>query len=248
MGGRTYRIDYWQGTAGNFDDSSRWAEAEQANRQLLDYFLAQADDRRAAPIDDLLTDIVTTHALDGMPDDAVIAGTCALLLTAGNVTTTHLLANMLALLADNPSIYQEVREDRSLIPAVVEEALRLESPVQWLYRRAAKETELSGVTIPEGASVIVYFGAANRDPDTYDNADQFELGDHAGRHAAFGHGIHFCVGAPLARLEAVVALRSIAERFSVLSGIRFIRYGPAAQPHNSDTNVCRCGSRRRRTP
>jgi cytochrome P450 len=206
-----------KGRPGSSDDTNRWAAAELANRQLLDYFLGQAQARRATPIDDLITDITDANALDGDASDTVIAGTCALLLTAGNVTTTHLLANMLALLADHPTIYQRVRDDRSLIPAVVEEVLRLESPVQWLYRRTTHETELRGVTIPEGASVIVYFGAANRDPETYENPDQFEVGNHAGRHAAFGHGIHFCIGAPLARLEAVVALREIADRISVLS-------------------------------
>jgi cytochrome P450 family 109 len=206
-----------KGRPGSDSDARRWETAEMANRQLLDYFLSQISARQAEPMHDLISDVVRTNIGDHTVSNATISSMCALLLTAGNVTTTHLLANMLALLADNPDAYQHVRDHRDLVPNVVEEALRLESPVQWLYRRTLQDTELSGTQIPEGASVIVYFGAANRDPDAYEDPDTFEVGDRPGRHAAFGHGIHFCLGAPLARLEAIVALHAIVNRFSSLS-------------------------------
>jgi cytochrome P450 len=221
------RFKYWadertllvtgKGRPGSTTDPERWVAAETANRQLLDYFLAQAAARRAQPIDDLITGIVQANAEEGGISDATIASMCALLLTAGNVTTTHLLANMLALLADHPQTYQRIRDDRSLIPPTVEEVLRLESPVQWLFRRTTKDVTLNGVAIPAGASMVVYFGAANRDGDVYQDPDDFDIRERPGRHAAFGHGIHFCLGAPLARLEATVALAALVDRFTSLS-------------------------------
>jgi cytochrome P450 len=221
------RFKYWadertllvtgKGRPGSTTDPERWVAAETANRQLLDYFLAQAAARRAQPIDDLITGIVQANAEEGGISDATIASMCALLLTAGNVTTTHLLANMLALLADHPETYQRIRDDRSLIPPTVEEVLRLESPVQWLFRRTTRDVTLNGVAIPAGASMVVYFGAANRDGDVYQDPDDFDISERPGRHAAFGHGIHFCLGAPLARLEATVALAALADRFTSLS-------------------------------
>jgi cytochrome P450 len=206
-----------KGRPGSTADPERWVAAETANRQLLDYFLTQAGARRAEPIDDLITEIVRTNVGADAVSDDTIASMCALLLTAGNVTTTHLLANMLALLADHPDIYRRIRQDRSLVPAAVEEVLRLESPVQWLFRRTTRDTDLNGVAIPLGATVVVYFGAANRDSDKYQDPDTFDISDRPGRHAAFGHGIHFCLGAPLARLEATVALSALADRFTSLS-------------------------------
>jgi cytochrome P450 len=133
------------------------------------------------------------------------------------VTTTNVLGNLLGLLADNPDVYALVRGDRSLVDEVVEEALRLEAPVQWLYRRTLRETELGGATIPAGESVLVYFGAANRDPEAYPEPERFDLANRARRHAAFGHGIHFCLGAPLARLETALALDAVLDRFTSIS-------------------------------
>jgi len=196
--------------------AERVAHATTMNRQLLDYFVGEARARRAEPLDDVITALVLANEGDDALTEDEVAAICALILTAGNVTTTNLLGNMLAILADRPELYREVRKDRSLVPDVVEETLRLEAPVQWLYRRAMRESRLGEATIPEGASVIVYFGAANRDPAAYPEPDRFDLENRKRRHAAFGHGIHFCLGAPLARLEATLALDATLDRFSTI--------------------------------
>jgi cytochrome P450 len=199
------------------DEARRIGEAEQGNRRLLDYFVEQARTRRIEPMDDLIADMVAANVGDDALGEDEIAAICALLLTAGNVTTTNLLGNMLGLLADNPAVYERLRGDRTLVPGAVEEVLRLESPVQWLYRRATQDVRLGDALIPAGASVIVYFGAANRDPSVYADPDSFRIDRPPSRHAAFGHGIHFCLGTPLARLETTLALDTLLDRFVGLS-------------------------------
>jgi cytochrome P450 len=217
--------------------AARVETAAAANRSLLAYFLDQARRRRAKPMDDLITDLVQANeGNDALTEDEV-AAVCALLLTAGNVTTTNLLGNLLALLADRPDIYDRVRANRELVPAVVEEILRLEAPVQWLYRRATREAQVGGATIPAGASLIVYFGAANRDPAVYRDPDLFDLDRDPIRHAAFGHGIHFCLGTPLARLEAELGLSAILDRFSRIERGK----SPAKRISDAATH---CGHRR----
>jgi cytochrome P450 len=210
---RTYLVAQ-RGVPTSPEHASRIEAARAANRRLLDYFLGEARARRAEPLDDLITDLVQANDGDDALSEEEVAAVCALLLTAGNVTTTNVLGNLLGLLAERPDIYERVRGDRSLVDEVVEEALRLEAPVQWLYRRTLSETKLGDVTIPAGESVLVYFGAANRDPDAYPEPERFDLANRARRHAAFGHGIHFCLGAPLARVETTLALEAVLDRFS----------------------------------
>jgi cytochrome P450 len=213
---RTYLVAQ-RGTPTSPEHAARISEARAANRRMLDYFIEEARLRRADPMSDLITDLVRANDGDDALTEEEVAAVCALLLTAGNVTTTNVLGNLLGLLADNPDVYERVRADRSLVGEVVEEALRLEAPVQWLYRRTLRDTELGGISIPAGESVLVYFGAANRDPEAYPEPERFDLANRARRHAAFGHGIHFCLGAPLARLETALALEALLDRFSSIA-------------------------------
>jgi len=137
------------------------------------------------------------------------------LLSAGGESTTSLLGNSVRMLAERPELQEQLRQDPSLIPAFIEEALRVESPFRFLARHSTHDTELGGVDIPADTTVLLFWGAANRDQDEFESPDEVRLGRPAPRHhLAFGRGIHFCVGAPLARLEALVVLTALLERTS----------------------------------
>jgi cytochrome P450 len=135
-----------------------------------------------------------------------------LLLIAGNETTTNLLGALMLCLAADPDLYDQLRADPQLIGSAIEEALRLHSPIQGLYRAARTDYAVGEATIPRGARVLLLFGAANRDPARFHEPDRFVLGREPSDHLAFGTGIHFCLGAHLARLEAEVLLRSLLSR------------------------------------
>jgi cytochrome P450 family 144 len=135
------------------------------------------------------------------------------LLSAGGESTTSLLGNSVRLLAERPELQQQLREDPELVPIFVEEALRLESPFRFLMRHAPRATALGEVDIPAGTTVLLFWAAANRDEDEFESPDDIRLDRRPARHhLAFGRGIHHCVGAPLARLEAQVVLTELLER------------------------------------
>jgi cytochrome P450 len=132
-----------------------------------------------------------------------------LLLVAGNETTTNLLSNAMRIFTLMPEILDRLRVDPALIPAAVEEVLRFDAPVQALPRGTTEPITLAGGEIPAGATLLVYFGAANRDERHFPNPDRFDAGRSPTDHLGFGAGIHLCLGAPLARLEARIALETL---------------------------------------
>jgi cytochrome P450 len=184
--------------------------------EMAEYFGKIAAARRAHGADDLITALVEAEIDGESLQDWEILGFCILLLIAGNETTTNLMGNMLNILTDRPELWRRLREDRSLVEPVIEETLRYESPVQQLLRTTTREVTVSGVAIPANDLVAVFFGAANRDPKEFPNPDEFRLDRNLRNHVSFGVGIHYCLGAPLARAEARISLNTFLDRFPTL--------------------------------
>lgn len=180
------------------------------------YFETAVSERRASPKADLISALVQAEEQQqALTADEVLAF-IVLLLVAGNETTTNLIGNAVIALLDHPEGLAKVRTDPSLVPNLVEEALRYDAPVQFLFRRTTQDVELGGTKIAQGTTVLPIFGSANRDERRYPDPDRFDVTRDASGHVAFGHGIHFCLGAPLARLEARIALEALLSRLSDL--------------------------------
>jgi cytochrome P450 len=168
---------------------------------------------RAHPRDDLITSLVDAE-VDGMRlDDEEIAGFVLLLFLAGHVTTTLTLGSLLLCLDDNPTAATAVRTNPDLIPGAIEETMRQRPPFPTSKRLVTRDTEIGGVPVPEGAGVVLWLAAGNHDPDVFDDPGTFDVARSRNSHLGFGAGIHFCLGAGLARLEARVVLRTLLDRF-----------------------------------
>jgi hypothetical protein len=188
----------------------------QATVELLTYFHELEEQRRKQPADDLISALLEAE-LDGRRlTSEELDGFFIMLLVGGNETTTNLISNQLSLLSQRPDLWARLRDDRSLIPAAIEETVRWDAPVQNLGRETTRDIELHGVAIPKGSRVVLSFGAANRDPGFFDAPDEYRLERSETRHLGFGQGRHFCLGANLARLEAVAALNAMLDRFETL--------------------------------
>ena len=186
---------------------------------LYDTFAAYVEDRRRDPRDDVLTGLATATFPDGStPDVGDVARVATNVFAAGQETTVRLLGTALKVLAERPDIQQAVREDRSLLPNFIEEALRIESPVKGDFRLSRVPTTVGAVDVPAGTTVMVLNGAANRDPRRFDDPDTFDPArKNARQHLAFGRGIHSCPGAPLARAETRVAIERLLDRTSAIT-------------------------------
>lgn len=187
--------------------------AAEASMKLLVYYAEMVAERRRARREDLTSALLDAEIEGDRLSDEEIIGFLFLMVVAGNETTTKLLGNALYWGARNPREYAKVAADPDLVSDWVEETLRYDTSSQMVARTAAEDLDYHGGTIPAGSKVLLLIGSANRDPDVFDNGDSFRIdrADKSGS-ASFGAGVHFCLGAHLARLEATIALREFASR------------------------------------
>jgi cytochrome P450 len=187
------------------------ADAQVAGLELVTFMAEEVERRRVDPGNDLISRLVAGSSAEdpeGLTAEEITV-IAILLLVAGNETTTNLIGNVAGALAAHPEQANRLWVAPDLLPAAIEEVLRWDSPVQGILRGTTRETSLAGVELPAGATVLVCFAAANRDPSHFDQPDLFDIGRRSNDHFAFGNGIHFCLGASLARLEARLAFESI---------------------------------------
>lgn len=187
------------------------------NQEFDAYFSKRLAKLRREPEDNLLSELVHVETDEGKLSELELLMFCRLLLVAGNETTTGLIVNAIRAFSEYPDVLARVRADLSLLPAAVEEALRYYAPFPATFRRTTRAVEVGGVTIPAETRVLVFLASANRDERAFESPDEFRLDRGGSRHVAFGMGIHYCVGAPLARLEAEVALRELLPRIAGVS-------------------------------
>src|SRR6266496_691690 len=180
--------------------------------EFMDYFRAIIKQRRTEPRDDLLQAMITAEEQGDKLTEEELLGNCVLLLAAGHGTTTHLLGNGMLALLRNPEQLELWKKHPELASSAVVELLRYDSPVLLTSRHPKEDMEIGGKQISEGQEVILGLGAANHDPAQFSNPDQLDLSRPESRHMAFGLGVHFCLGAPLARLEAEIAFNTLLRR------------------------------------
>jgi cytochrome P450 len=197
-------------------------------REMGRYLKEVLDERRRAPQDDMASELLRAEVDGKALDEQEVLSFFGLLLLAGLETTVHLLGNTMITLSTRPEIFQRVQAQPALIPQLVEEVLRFEPSVHAVFRRAQTDVELSGTTIPKGATVYVIMAAAGRDPRQFPEPDRFQIEREKSGNLPFGYGIHFCLGAALARMEARLGLEAL---FSKVSSLRRLDTNPIEWNH-----------------
>ncbi|MCW2535381.1 MAG: Cytochrome [Modestobacter sp.] len=192
-------------------------DAERAAAEFVAYLRSLAADRRMAPGEDLLSHLVTMRDADGdrLTEDELVT-TCILLLNAGHEATVNVSGNGLLALLEHPDQLQRLREDPGLLPTAIEELMRFDSPLQLFERTATEDVEIGGVTVARGQKIAALLGSGNRDPGVFADADTLDVGRTDNPHITFGAGVHFCIGAPLARVELQASFGALLRRTSRL--------------------------------
>ncbi len=188
-------------------------ERLEAGLWLREYLRELLEKRRAHPAEDLISGLIAVEESGDQLTEEEIVATCNLLLIAGHETTVNLIANAVLALLRHREHWTALAADADLAPAIIEETLRYDPPVQLAGRIAGADMTIGGVEIPKGDNMMLLFAAAQRDPSVTERPDEFDPTRETVRHMAFGKGPHFCLGAPLARLETALALSAVAKRF-----------------------------------
>ncbi len=213
---------------GSGSPTERLADAADAHfAEMREYLRALVAVRRADPGDDLLSAMIAAADEAGRLSEDEIFSNATFLMTAGHETATNMLSNGVLTLIRHPDQFARLRRDRALIPSAAEEILRFESPVQMTPRHAVADGELAGRKVKAGDALLLFLGAANRDPARFPDPDRFDIARSDNRHLAFGYGAHYCLGAALAREELRIALTHLLER---LPGLELAHDDIAWQP------------------
>lgn len=214
------RFKHWSDTlsvvAGGRLFGEDFVRISSARRELVAYFAEVVAQRRKVPRDDLLTALAQAEEAGDRLTEAELYNNASLLLVTGNETTTNLIGNGMLALLRNPDQLRKLLEAPDLIETAVEEFLRYDAPVQWATRIPLDDTKFGDVIIPQGSVITLLLGAANRDPVRFPAPGRLEITRPDNQHLAFGAGPHFCLGAPLARLQAKIAFTTLLRRFPKL--------------------------------
>ena len=194
-------------------DPDRYNRARHGATQLAGFFREVIAARRAAPGEDFVSRMITARDEQGSLSEDELVATCMLVLFAGHETTTHLLSNSANALLDHPDQLQRLRDNPALINPAVEEFLRYDGPSNAITRVVSADHEIGGKLLRSGDRVFAMVNAANRDPRRFDNPQGLDIARQPNRHLTFGFGLHFCLGAPLARLEAQLCFAGLIRRF-----------------------------------
>jgi cytochrome P450 len=197
-----------QRTTWNSEDGPDLAKAM---GELQDYFAEVIEERRAVPREDLISTLIEAQEGEAALSLSEVVIFALVLLIAGNETTINLIGSMIRLLSDHPDQMKLVLRDRNLIPGLIEETLRFSNPLQFLFRRCREPVEIAGQTLPRDSIVIALLASANRDEKYFENPEQFDITRDPHGHISFGFGVHFCMGAALARLEARVVMEALLD-------------------------------------
>jgi cytochrome P450 len=205
-----------------------------AIREMNEYILGHVRRRRENPVDDMLTGLA--HAtIEGEPlRDGDLIGLVGLTLFAGHAASMAMIGNAILTFDRHPEVFAAVRADRDLLPGAIEELMRLYPPFSRMARVTTTETELAGQQVGKNELVTLWVGAANRDAQRFPDPDRFDIHRNTGGHIAFGQGIHFCLGAPLARLEVRIALNALFDRFDEIA----VDYSAGVEFENPMQIIC----------
>ena len=203
-------------------------EKQRISVELYEYFETVISVREKHPQSDLITALLNARIGEESLDRQDLLTFCLLLLVAGNETTTNLIGNAMVTFLERPDIMESLKSDLNLLPFAIEEVLRFRSPIQSLGRVVAMDTDFQGHQMKQGDRLVVWLGSANRDEQKFDQADQFMINRQPNPHVGFGHGIHLCLGAPLARLEATIALTALLQKMPAMTLSRAVHPLPSS--------------------